>query len=82
MVGAALYLASKFTAKAISGLVLFARYVSASMTLRYGYSEPNTSSPSWCGQNGSMSFSKALTTMGVLDEYALSILNFSNIFWT
>jgi hypothetical protein len=26
--------------------------------------------------------SKALTTMGVLDGYALSILNFSNTFWT
>jgi hypothetical protein len=46
MVGAALYLAGKFTVKAISGLVLFARYISAPMTLRYGYSEPNTSSPS------------------------------------
>jgi hypothetical protein len=45
MVGAALYLASRITAKAISGLLLFARYISALMTLRYGYSEPNTSYP-------------------------------------
>jgi hypothetical protein len=82
MIGAILYLTNKFTAKAISGLVLFVRYISAPMTLRYGYSKPNTSSPSWRGQNGSMSFSKALMTMGVLDGYALFILNFSNIFWT
>jgi hypothetical protein len=67
MVGAALYLVSKFTAKAISDLILLARYISAPMTLRYGYLEPNTSSPSWCGRNESISFSKALTTMGVLD---------------
>jgi hypothetical protein len=75
MVGAAQYLASKFTAKAISGLVLFARYISTPMALRYGYSEPKTSSPSWHGRNGSISFSKALMTMGVLDGYDLSILN-------
>jgi hypothetical protein len=67
MVGAALYLVSLFTAKAISGLVLLARYISALMALRYGYSEPNTSSPSWRGQNGSVSFSMARMTMGVLD---------------
>jgi hypothetical protein len=46
MVGVALNLANKFIAKAISDLVLFARYISAPITLRYGYSEPNTSSPS------------------------------------
>jgi hypothetical protein len=80
MVGAALYPVSKFTAKAISGLVLLARYISALMALRYGYLEPNTSSPAWRGRNGLVSVSKALTTMRVLDEYALSILNFSNIF--
>jgi hypothetical protein len=82
MVGAALDLASKFTTKAISGLVLFSRYINAPITLRYGYSDPNTSSPSSRGQNGLVSFSKALTIMRVLDEYALSILNLSNIFWT
>jgi hypothetical protein len=82
MVGAALNLASKLTTKAISGLVLFARYISAPRVLRYGYSEPSTTSPSWRGQNGSISFSKALMTMRVLDGYALSILNFFNIFWT
>jgi hypothetical protein len=68
MVGATLYLASRFTAKEISGLVLFTRYISAPMTLRYGYSKPNTSSPSWRGRNGPVSFSKALTLMGVLDR--------------
>jgi hypothetical protein len=36
MVGATLYLASKFTVKAISGLMLFVRYISATMALRYG----------------------------------------------
>jgi hypothetical protein len=46
MVGATLYLASKFTAKAISDLVLFVRYISAVIALRYGYLELNTSSPS------------------------------------
>jgi hypothetical protein len=67
MVGATLNLASKFTTKAIKGFVLFARYISAPIAVRYDYSEPNTSSPSWRGRNGSESFSKALTTMGVLD---------------
>jgi hypothetical protein len=67
MVGAVLYLVSKFTTKAILGLVLFARYISAPMALSYGYSKPNTSSPSWRGRNESISFSKALTTMRVLD---------------
>jgi hypothetical protein len=67
MVGAALNLASDLTVKAILDLVLFTRYISAPIALRYGYSEPNTSSPSWHGRNGSESVSKALTTMGVLD---------------
>jgi hypothetical protein len=67
MVGAALNLASKFTAKVISDFVLFARYISVPMVVRYEYSEPNTSSPSWRGQKGLVSFSKALTTTGVLD---------------
>jgi hypothetical protein len=67
MVGATLYLTSKFTIKAISGLVLFVRYISGPIALRYGYSEPNTSSSSWCGRNGSIYFSKALTTIGILD---------------
>jgi hypothetical protein len=35
LVGAALCLASTFTANAMSGLVLFARYISAPMALRY-----------------------------------------------
>jgi hypothetical protein len=80
VVEAALYLASKFIAKAILSLVLFTIYISAPMALRYGYSEPNTSSPPWDGRNRSIFFSKALTTMGVLNGYVLSIFNFSNIF--
>ena len=43
-VGQELNLANKFTAKAISGLVLFARYISAPMALRYGTSRPKNSS--------------------------------------
>jgi hypothetical protein len=39
MVAATLYLVSKFTAKIISDLILFTRYISAPMALRYGYSE-------------------------------------------
>jgi hypothetical protein len=49
MVRAALNLVSKLIAKAVSDLVLFARYICAPMTLRYGYLELNTSSPSWRG---------------------------------
>jgi hypothetical protein len=45
MVGATLNLASKFTANEISGLIFFVRYINVPMTLRYGYSDPNTSSP-------------------------------------
>jgi hypothetical protein len=67
MVGAALYFISRFTAKAISGLVLLRRYISVLIAFRYEYSKHNTSSPSWHDRNGSVSFSKALTTMGVLD---------------
>jgi hypothetical protein len=66
MVRVALNLANKFTTKAISGLILFVRYNSASMVLSYEYSDPNTSSP-WRGRNRSVSFSNALTIMGVLD---------------
>jgi hypothetical protein len=67
MVAATLYLASKLIAKAISDLVLLARYISVPMSLRYEYSELNTSSPSWCGRNGPVSFFEPLTTKRVLD---------------
>jgi hypothetical protein len=40
---AALCLARQFTTNAMSGLLLFARYIKAPMTLRYGYSAPKTS---------------------------------------
>jgi hypothetical protein len=36
LVGAALYLANKFTAIAISSRVQFTRFISAPMALRYG----------------------------------------------
>jgi hypothetical protein len=54
--GLQIYFVNKFTVKVISGLVLFVRYISALMTLRYWYSEPNTSSPCWHGRNVSISF--------------------------
>jgi hypothetical protein len=69
MVGAALNLASKFTVKAITDLILFARYIGARMTHRYEYSNPSTYSPSTRGRNGPVSFSKALTIMRVLDGF-------------
>jgi hypothetical protein len=56
MVGVVLCVASKLTANAISGLLLFARYVSDPMTLRYENSGLNTSSPSSLGPNGCVHF--------------------------
>jgi hypothetical protein len=44
-----MYLANRYTAKAISGWVLLAKYISTSMALRYGNSLPNISSPSSLG---------------------------------
>jgi hypothetical protein len=41
LIEALLYLASRFTTNAMSVLVLFARYISALMTLRYVNSGPN-----------------------------------------
>jgi hypothetical protein len=64
------------------GLVLFARYISAPMALRYGTQVPKVFSPSSGGLNGSFFISKDQTTIWVLEGYALSILNFSNTFWT
>jgi hypothetical protein len=75
---AALCLARQFTTNAMSGLLLFARYIKAPMTLRYGYSAPKTSF--YLNLNRSVSFSKARTTMGVLRGYVFSILNFFNTF--
>ncbi|KAK9167068.1 hypothetical protein Scep_002259 [Stephania cephalantha] len=43
-VGDELYLASRLTAKAMSGLVQFARYISAPIALKYGTSGPSSSS--------------------------------------
>jgi hypothetical protein len=51
------------------GLVLFIKYISASMIFKYVYSsDPNISFHSSFGMNGSVSFSKAPTTIGVLAE--------------
>jgi hypothetical protein len=50
----------------MSSLVLFVRYNGASMTLRYEYSVPNTTSS--FDLNGSALFFKAQTTIGVLVE--------------
>jgi hypothetical protein len=80
-VGAALYLISKFTANAMSERELFAKYISALITLRYENSEPKISSPSSFGQKGYLFISRDITTIGVLTGYALSILNFYNTFW-
>ena len=54
LVGAELYLASKLTENAMSGLVQFARYISALIALRYGTSGPSDSSFSYLGRNGSL----------------------------
>jgi hypothetical protein len=80
LVGYALYLASKFTSNAISGLVLFARYINAPIALRYGYSAPRTSSPSSLGRYGSWSTCNDLPIIGVLAGYAFSKPNLSNTF--
>jgi hypothetical protein len=56
MVGVVLCVASKLTTNAISGLFLFARYMSAPITLWYENSGPNTSSPSSLGPNGCVHF--------------------------
>jgi hypothetical protein len=66
MVGLVLCFVSKLTANAISGLVLFVRYISAPMTLRYENSGLNTSSPSSHDLNGSVSISKVRTIILVL----------------
>jgi hypothetical protein len=50
------------------GLVLFIKYISASMIFKYVYSDPNISFHSSFGMNGSVSFSKAPTTIRVLAE--------------
>ena len=68
------------TANAISGLVLFAIYISAPIALRYGYSTPRTSSPSSLGQYGSWSICNDLPIIGVLAGYAFSKPNLSNTF--
>ncbi|KAM3356399.1 hypothetical protein P3S68_023113 [Capsicum galapagoense] len=41
LIGAELYLANKLTEKAISGLVVFARYITTPIGLRYDTSGPS-----------------------------------------
>ena len=73
LVGAELYLASKLTEDAMSGLVQFARYISASIALRYGTSGPRNSSFSSLGRNVSLFTSSEQTTIGELTGCDLSI---------
>ena len=60
-------LANKFTAKAISGRIEFARYISAPIALRYGTSGPRSFSFSPLGRKRSFSVSSDLTTIGVVN---------------
>ena len=55
LISDALYLANKFTANEIPGLVQFARYTCALIAPRYGNSSPNISSSLPLGLNGSLS---------------------------
>ncbi|KAL6530255.1 hypothetical protein OROHE_014608 [Orobanche hederae] len=73
-----LNLASKFTAKAISGRVQLARYMRVPIALRYGISGPTSSSFSSFGLNGSFSILSVLPTIGVLKGVALSMWNIFN----
>ena len=81
LVGSALYLANRFTTNAMSGLVQFAKYMSAPTALKYGNSGPRTSSPSSLGRKGSFSYCKDLSIIGTFDGYAFSNPNLSNTFW-
>ncbi|KAL6514611.1 hypothetical protein OROGR_020190 [Orobanche gracilis] len=76
--GHELNLASKFTAKAISGRVQLARYMRAPIALRYGVSGPTSSPFSSFGLNGSFSILSVLPTIGVLKGVALSMWNLFN----
>ena len=55
LISDALYLANKFTANEIPGLVQFARYTRALIAPWYGNSSPNISSSLPLGLNGSLS---------------------------
>ncbi|GKC33676.1 hypothetical protein Tco_1046060 [Tanacetum coccineum] len=74
-VGDELNLANKLTAKEMSGLVQFVRYIRAPIALKYGTSGPRISSSSSQGQNGSLPTLSDLPTIGVLKGFSLSILN-------
>ena len=67
--------ASKLTKKAMSGLVLLARYINAPIALKYGTSGLRICSFSSRGQKGSLFTSSDLTTIGLVKECALSLLS-------
>jgi hypothetical protein len=74
-VGAELYLANKLTENDMSGLVLLARYINAPIALKYGTSGPRIYSLSSFGRKQSFFISRDRTTIGELNECALSMLN-------
>jgi hypothetical protein len=65
-VGVELYLAHKLIVKVVFGVLQFARYTSASITLRYGTSRPKISSSSSSGRKGYFFASSDQTTIGIL----------------
>jgi hypothetical protein len=65
-VGVKLYLANKLTAKAISSLEQFARYISAPVALRYGTFKPRISSSFSSGRKRSLFVSNDQTIIRVL----------------
>ena len=72
LVGSVLYLANRFTANVISGLVQFAKYISAHTAHKYGNSGPRTSFPSSLGLYGSLPCCKDLPTIGTFEGYVFS----------
>ena len=64
--GVELYIANKFNAKDISGLIQFTRYISDPITLRYSTLGRRVSSPSSRGQKMVFFASSDRTTRGVL----------------
>lgn len=78
LLGSVLYFASRFTVNAMSGLVQFAKYMSAPIALKYENSGPRTSTPSSLGLYRSLSYCKDLSTIGTFEGYAFSKPNLSN----
>lgn len=80
LVGFALYLASKFMANVMCSLLLFVRYISALIALRYEYLAPRTSSPSSLSRYGFWPTYNDLPTIWFLARYALSNPDLFNTF--